>query len=53
MMVKHTVCPSCSAGCGVNLIEIEGSPVGTTPTRGTLLMRGRPADPAGNAMRYP
>lgn len=31
MMVKHTVCPSCSAGCGVNIIEMEGSPVGTYP----------------------
>jgi len=33
MMVKHTLCPSCSAGCGVNLVDVGGTPVGTYPYR--------------------
>ncbi|ADL59102.1 molybdopterin-dependent oxidoreductase [Methanothermobacter marburgensis] len=33
MMVKHTLCPSCSAGCGVNIVEMGGAPVGTYPYR--------------------
>ena len=32
-MVKHTLCPSCSAGCGVNLVDVGGTPVGTYPYR--------------------
>jgi formate dehydrogenase major subunit len=31
MKIKHTVCPSCSLGCGINLITQNGEVVGTYP----------------------
>lgn len=31
MMVKHTICPSCSVGCGINLINRNEKIVGTYP----------------------
>ncbi len=31
MKIKHTVCPSCSLGCGINLITLNEEVVGTYP----------------------
>lgn len=41
MMVKHTICPSCSAGCGVNIIEVDGSPAGTYPYKRHIINEGK------------
>ena len=53
MMVKHTVCPSCSAGCGVNLIEIEGSPVGTYPYKRHPVNEGKTCRPGRECHEIP
>ncbi len=29
--IKHTLCPSCSVGCGINVVSHEGDVVGTYP----------------------
>ena len=29
--IKHTLCPSCSVGCGINVILEDNSVVGTFP----------------------
>ena len=29
--IKHTLCPSCSVGCGINVVSEEGDVVGTYP----------------------
>lgn len=31
MIIKHTICPSCSVGCGINLININEEVLGTYP----------------------
>ncbi|MCK9152535.1 molybdopterin-dependent oxidoreductase [Methanobacterium alcaliphilum] len=31
MMIKHTICPSCSVGCGINLINRDEVVIGTYP----------------------
>jgi len=47
MMVKHTICPSCSVGCGINLINQNEKIVGTYPYKrhpvneGKNCLRGR------------
>ena len=29
--IKHTICPSCSVGCGLNIVSKDGAVVGTYP----------------------
>ena len=29
--IKHTLCPSCSVGCGINVVLNDGEIVGTFP----------------------
>ena len=29
--IKHTLCPSCSVGCGINVVLNDGEVVGTFP----------------------
>jgi formate dehydrogenase major subunit len=29
--IKHTLCPSCSVGCGINVVLEDGEIVGTFP----------------------
>lgn len=47
MMVKHTICPSCSVGCGINLINRNEEVLGTYPYKrhpvneGKNCLRGR------------
>lgn len=47
MKVKHTICPSCSVGCGINLIIQDEKVVGTYPykrhpvNQGKNCMKGR------------
>ena len=31
LKIKHTLCPSCSVGCGINVVSHEGDVVGTYP----------------------
>lgn len=31
LRIKHTLCPSCSVGCGINVVSYEGDVVGTYP----------------------
>lgn len=39
--IKHTICPSCSVGCGLNLISKEGKLVGTYPYKRHPINEGK------------
>ncbi len=39
--IKHTLCPSCSVGCGINVILDEGEVVGTFPYKRHPINEGK------------
>lgn len=41
MSVKHSICPSCSVGCGINLITVDGVAVGTYPYKRHPVNQGK------------
>jgi formate dehydrogenase major subunit len=41
MLIKHSICPSCSVGCGINLICIDNEVVGTYPYKRHPINEGK------------
>ncbi|MDR3291025.1 MAG: molybdopterin-dependent oxidoreductase [Methanobrevibacter sp.] len=41
MLIKHSICPSCSVGCGINLINKNGKIVGTYPYKNHPINEGK------------
>ena len=41
MLMKHSICPSCSVGCGINLINHNEKIVGTYPYKGHHINEGK------------
>jgi formate dehydrogenase (coenzyme F420) alpha subunit len=41
MNVKHSICPSCSVECGINLITVNGVAVGTYPYKRHPINQGK------------
>ncbi|HTX61789.1 MAG TPA: molybdopterin-dependent oxidoreductase, partial [Methanobacterium sp.] len=41
MKVAHTICPSCSVGCGVNLVIKDNEAVGTYPYKRHTINEGK------------
>ena len=41
LKIKHTLCPSCSVGCGINVVLNDGEIVGTFPYKRHLINEGK------------
>lgn len=41
MRIEHTICPSCSIGCGIDIISIEGKAIATHPYRRHPINEGK------------
>ncbi len=41
MLIKHSICPSCSVGCGINLVCIDNEVVGTYPYKKHPINEGK------------
>ena len=39
--IKHTICPSCSVGCGLNIVSKDGAVVGTYPYKRHPINEGK------------
>ena len=39
--IKHTICPSCSVGCGLNIVSKDGAIVGTYPYKRHPINEGK------------
>ena len=39
--IKHTICPSCSVGCGINIVSKDGAIVGTYPYKRHPINEGK------------
>ncbi len=39
--IKHTICPSCSVGCGINIVSSEGRVLGTYPYKRHPINEGK------------
>ena len=39
--IKHTICPSCSVGCGLNIVSKDGTIVGTYPYKRHPINEGK------------
>lgn len=41
LKIQHTVCPSCSVGCGIDIISKDGEVVGTFPYKRNVINEGK------------
>ena len=41
LKIKHTICPSCSVGCGINIVSGEGKVLGTYPYKRHPINEGK------------
>lgn len=41
LKIKHTICPSCSVGCGLSIVSVEGKIVGTYPYKRHPINEGK------------
>lgn len=41
LKIQHTVCPSCSVGCGIDIVSKNGEVVGTFPYKRNIINEGK------------
>ncbi|WP_305553301.1 molybdopterin-dependent oxidoreductase [Methanobrevibacter sp. V74] len=52
LKIKHTLCPSCSVGCGINVVLNEGEIVGTFPYKRHPINAGKNCLNGKNSIDY-